>query len=314
MTETVGDDCLNLRQGDVVDLGSIVLTNPEDGAPLVVETPAGVAILSQTCDVVQRSKKRCLVAPVLDPTGQDLSDAKKGRKPLLLYLESGNGDSGACVADMEMATSIPKGLLAGRKLLARYGTEASENGTRIIAARVGRAFSRFPFPDEVYPAFKDLRSRVQSKSGTESAFGKVIDLVTDLRVSSDQWPKPGRRLTLYVIVPEAQLIPIEDIDPSWEWDQKRIRGLRPGESDERLDLNRVSTLILENLGGDSTTLARLWGKFGQLVQDLLLRPALNREVVSFDVEVLSDVEFTYQRFSQTESLDLDVLSGPESPS
>nr|WP_274708213.1 hypothetical protein [Arthrobacter sp. H16F315] len=300
-----------MRQGDVADVNRLILAGVDDGSPVIVETPAGVAILSQTCDIVQPSKTRCLVAPVIDPSKQDLSDARKGRKPLLLYLESEKDGSVAYVADMERATSVPKALLAGRKLLARCGAEASEYGTRIIAARVGRAFSRFPFPDEVYPVFKDLRGRVQTKSGTESAFGKVIDLVTDLRVSADQWAKPGRRLTLYVIVPEAQLIPIEDTDPNWEWDLKRIRGLKQGETGDRLDLDRVSTLILQNSGGDATTLAKLWAKFGQLIQGTLLRPSLNREVISFEVEVLSDVEMSYQRFSQTESLDLDVLSGVE---
>nr|WP_254455267.1 hypothetical protein [Paenarthrobacter ureafaciens] len=292
-------------------MGSIVLASGEDGSPMELETKAGVAILSQTCDIVQSSKSRCLVAPVLDATPQDLSDARKGRKPLLLYLEAGVEGHSVHVADMEMATSVPKALLVGRKLLARYGNMESEPGTRIIAARVGRAFSRFPFPDEVYPVFKDLRSRVQSKAGTQSPFGKVVDFVADLRVSSDQWQDPGRHLTLYVIVPEDRLIPIEDMDHSWEWDPERVQGLKRGETEHQLDLNRVSTLILENAEGDSTTLAHLWAKFGQLIQDSLLRPALNSEVVSFDVEVLSDVEMTYQRFNQTESLDLDVLSGPD---
>lgn len=309
--QVVSDDCLNLRQGDVVDLGSLVLAGAPDGSPEVIKTEAGVAILSQTCDIVQPSKTRCLVAPVINPDKRDLSDARKGRKPLLLFLESEKEVSHAHVADMERATSVPKALLVGCRVLARYGVEASENGTRVIAARVGRAFSRFPFPDEVYPVFKDLRGRVQTKSGTESAFGKVIDLVTDLRVSSDQWAEPGRRMTLFIIVPEAQLIPIDDIDPNWEWGLDRVRGLKQGETEAGLDLNRVATLILENSGGDATALARLWAKFGELLHDTLLQPSLNNEVISFEVEVLSDVEMSYQRFRQTESLDLDVLSGVE---
>jgi len=309
--EFVSDYCLNLRQGDIVDLGSLILASDQDSSPEVVNTEGGVAILSQTCDIVQSSKTRCLVAPVISADKQDFSDARKGRKPLLLYLESDKEMSGAHVADMERATSVPKSLLVGCKVLARYGAEASENGMRVIAARVGRAFSRFPFPDEVYPVFRELRGRVQTKSGTQSAFGKVIDIVRDLRVSSDQWANPGRRLILFVIVPEAQLIPIEDMDPNWEWDPIRIKGLKKGETEAELDLNRVATLILENAGEDMTTLARLWAKFGELLQNTLLQPSLNNEVISFEVEVLSDAEMSYQRFMQTESLDLEVLSGEE---
>src|SRR5450830_600903 len=46
------------------------------------------------------------------------------------------------------------------------------------------------------------------RSGSESPFGKVIDLVEDLRVAADQWPAPGRRLTRLVRLRyERQAIP-----------------------------------------------------------------------------------------------------------
>jgi hypothetical protein len=297
-SELVAADCVNIRQGDIVD----------DDA-----TPLGIAILSQTCDVVQRSKVRCLVAPVIEADEQSLREARKGRKPLHLYLEPGSalGPGSVllpCIVDMEQARSVLKGDLAGKRLLARYVPEASSSHAGEVAARVGRAFNRFPFPDEVYPFFAKLRKHVQSKSGTPSPFGLVIDLVDDLRIRADQWTEPGRKLTLYVVVEQERLIPRDDYDPGWQWGNARVQGVSAGEELDALKLTRVCELILANDGGDSTSLANLWARFGECIVSELLHPSLNSEVVACLVEVLSDQEMTYRQYQRTVSLDLEVLS------
>jgi len=305
--ELVSQECANLRQGDVVALTELWL-HGEDGHPERVKTPAGVAILSQTCDVVQPSKERCLVAPVLpNPDSEGWSLARKGRKPLHLYLGSPEANSTPCIADMERAVSVPKAELVGLPRKARYVDAASDDAARRVAWRVGRAFNRFPFPDEVYPVFEKLRRKVQSKSGSPGNLGRVLDIVEALRVYADQWTSPRRMLTLYVVVAESSLIPPDDMDPNWRWEPARVTGLRNGESDTNLTLDRVCELILANKEGDKTTLAHLWRIFGDLIKQTLLQPD-GEEVASLEVEVLSDVEMTYQRYMQTESLDLEVLS------
>ncbi|ACZ32050.1 hypothetical protein Xcel_3044 [Xylanimonas cellulosilytica DSM 15894] len=306
--QVVADDCSNLRQGDVVDLAELRL--PVAGGEFEsVATPAGVAILSQTCDVVQPSKARCLVAPVVvDPTDAALSGARKGQKPLHLYLETGGTEPVRCIADMERAVSILKSDLSGSRLVARYVAEASGREARAVAWRVGRAFNRFPFPDEVYPAFSKLRRQAQDKAGSAGNFGRVLDLVEDLRVCADQWASPGRNLTLYIVVAEERLVPPDEMDPNWQWNPSRVAGLRAGEAESGLSLDRACELLLANLDGDRTSLAHLWRMFGATVESKLLAPSLDTEVVSFGVEVLSDAEMTYRQYQQTESLDLEVLS------
>lgn len=307
LAETVGPGCTNLRQGDVVDLPRLPIVVGEVQAD-PRETPRGVAVLSQTCDVVQPSKSRCLVAPVMDADQNQVADARKGRKPLWLCLESRDEEVPARIVDIELATSVPKDVLVGRKVLARYAEYPSDAQAGNIAARVGRAYGRFPFPDEVYPVFGELRSRAQSRSGTQSPFGQTVDLVEDLRVGADQWPSPGRRLTLYVVVPETLLAPVEDLDPTWTWDASRVEGLRGREKLGSIRLNRVCELILANLAGDRTTLAHLWQQFGERVRVELLEPRLDLEVVEFSVEVLADSEMSVRQYRRTESLDLEVLS------
>lgn len=305
---SVADDCSNLRQGDVVALRRIPMPGA-GGESEVVDAPGGVAILSQTCDVVQPGKARCLVAPVVsDPSDGAFSSARKGQKPLHLYLESSAADPTRCIADMERALSIPKATLVGLPIIARYVDEASGRTARSVAWRVGRAFSRFPFPDEVYPAFAKLRRQAQDKAGSAGNFGRVLDLVEDLRVSADQWSGPGRHLTLYIVVAEERLIPPDDIDPGWHWSPTRVASLRVGEEASGLSLDRVSELILANLDGDRSSLAHLWRILGETIQANLLAPMLSDEVASFDVVVLADSEMTFRQYQRTESLDLEVLS------
>lgn len=306
--ERVTDDCSNLRQGDIVGLRVLSLPGPGDQRD-VVDAPKGVAVLSQTCDVVQASKTRCLVAPVIpNPSDAAFATARKGQKPLHLYLQSGAAEPRQCIADIEKAVSIPKASLVGLPIVARYVDQASGRAARTVAWRVGRAFSRFPFPDEVYPAFSKLRSQAQAKAGSAGNFGRALDLVEDLRVSSDQWSSPGRKLALYVVVAEEWLISPDDLDPNWQWSPARVVGLRDNEAESDLSLDRVSELILTNLHTDKTSLAHLWRLLGETIELKLLAPMLSDEVVSFEVTVLSDSEMTFRHFQQTESLDLEVLS------
>ena len=300
--EVVAADCGNLRQGDVIQYLWLDAAGESSA-------PNGVAILSQTCDVVQPSKVRCLIAPVIEANDGSLRDARKGRKPLHLFLEPENG-SGLlpCVADMEQATSVLKREIVGKPVLARYVPEASSVHAGNIAARVGRAFNRFPFPDEVYPFFNKLRSNVQSRSGTLSPFGQVIDLVSDLRVSANHWTDSRRQLKLYIVIEEERLIPRDDFDPQWVWGVDRVLDLRRSEELASLNLSRVCELLLKNDRGDPTTLANLWIRFGACMTTELLHPYLNEEVTECYVEVLADTEMTYRQYQRTVSLDLEVLS------
>ena len=304
--EVVADGCANLRQGDVLALPSLVLSTgrPGDGDP--VDTPLGVAVLSQTCDVVRPSKERCLVAPVIAATPAEGRAIAKGQSPLLIPL----GEA-AANADVQRATSVPKSSLVGLAITARAASDAFGRDALEVSRRIGHAFSRFAFPDEVYPAFHKLRQDAQRKTGTDSAFGRVLDLVDDLRVEADQWARPGRRLRLWVIVERPHMVAADLIDGEWPWDAAHVPGLKPGERQETLSLDRVCQLILASVEAGQPAAPVLWDAFGTLVKQRLLGPgydACGDEVAAFEVEVVSDDDMTYRQYKATESLDLEALS------
>lgn len=299
--------CTNLRQGDIIALRELVLSGEILGTTETLQTSGGVAIISQTCDIVQSSKTYCLVAPIIhDATEQVKKDAAKGRKPLHLFLSNGGGDS--FVANLELAVSVPKRQL--EELLVTFRVDYGQ--AREVSSKIVRAFGRFPFPDEVFPAFKKFRDKVQSSSGKNGNFSKVLDLIQDVRVAADQWENPGRNLTLYLIVDQELLKPIEDLDLNWKWNEVDVKGARHGEETEHLTLDRVSELILENLDSGPEVLTELWSRFEDAVKQSLLNTHHDQEVFLFDAVVLSDEEMTLRLYNQTESLDLEVLSHSQS--
>ena len=303
----------DLRQGDVIHLPQI--PSLDEGELGWRETHLGVVILSQTCDLVQDSKSHVTIAPLINPDPNLLSAAHKGKSPLHLYL-AGFGDSEDAIADMQRMFAIPKQLVVGRNFLARYVRHESGDVARVLAARIGRVFTRFPFPDEVNPAFAKIRDKAQNSAGTQSAFGKVIDLIEDLRVSADQWESPGRHLKLHVVVPERFLISPDDVDVDWEWSNAIVSRKRTNERLESASLTRISELVVANCNAlltdpdsvDTTTIFYLWGAWQDKVQIELLSPGVSHEIASFTVDLLSDVEFSFAQWRKTESLDLEVLS------
>lgn len=302
----------DLRQGDVVRLSWI--PSVIDGEPAATLTPDGVVIVSQTCDVVQNSKTHCLVAPIVPSTDEELSQARKGQSPLRLYLPSAAGVD-AEIADLQQTASVPKGLFVGAEFIARRTIDEQDDQARNIADRLGRLFTRFPFPDEVYPAFNKLRKRVQKTAGGQGWFGQVLEYVDDLRVSADQWATDGRNLTLHIVVSAQFLIPEEEADLGWDWSRSIVHDRRPGEMFSTLSLDRISELLVKNLQQrdhgeyptDPTTILRLWQSWSEATAKTYLGPSAPA-VSSFVAVLASDVEFTWADWKLTESLDLEVLS------
>lgn len=304
----MNSSCTNLWQGDVIETSAQFFSvfGPENIGRFSPDFR--VAILSQTCDVVQKSKLRCIVAPVLNQNKGQLSNARKGRSPLHLYLKNESSAPQECVVDIEYATSVPKSMLAGNKILARYVTRQSSQGSKAVAFRVGRAFSRFAFPDEIFPFFQKFRERAQKGAGSNGNFGRVIDLIEDIRVKSDQWGNPGRNLVVYMVVSSRILSNQDDLEPDWQTQQTRFKGAKASEIvSHSTNLDRICELILENQDEAPAHMVQLWALFGAKIRTELFG-SNDPQVNTLEVEVLNDDEMTYRNYIDSESLDLEVLS------
>lgn len=313
--ETV-TDASALRQGDVIGLDWLPTVSDRKAAER--PTPSGAVIVSQTCDVVQQSqsKQTVVLAPIVEnASAAELRTAQRGRSPLKVWVPTQADDD--LVADLQYVAHVPKDHLANQVLKARL--RQGNGDAEAFSAAVGRAYSRFAFPDEVQLSLTKFRDRVQSKAGKNGPLGQALDYVLTVRAGTDNWDAPGRHLRIYFVVEEGLLIPAEDADEGWSWNVAEAELGCPVASISN-NLNTVSEALvrycekarLGNGGYNPTTLLRLWELWGEKIYQELLAPSCDAEVSEFEVEVLNEEEFTYAEYRRTESLDLDHLSGPSS--
>lgn len=295
----------NAAQGDVVALKQLAYWNgPGQGLELI-DTPDGVVLVSQTCDLVQTSTKhRVLVAPAVRSSGDELGQVKKGRKPLLVLVGSGRD----LVADLERVTSIPRAVLSQVTVVDQTCGQQSGNEAAELAARIGRVFSRFAFPDEVHTALKRLIRKVADGYTKDTSFAAVLSRLNEFRVGCDDWSQPHRHLTIYAIVDSDFLPPVDARSDDWVWSADSVTGITRGARPEELSIETLSSLILANgVAENDSALVELWEWWGVALHSGWL-DTCDEQVSSIRLEVISASELTYETYMSSEAIDFSTLS------
>lgn len=298
-------------QGDIVELGRIgYWSGDPEGGVEYLDTPHGVVLISQTCDLVQvGTKSRVLVAPLVACTKAELSEIRKGQRPLRVLV----GSTLDRVADLERMTTIPRNTLSGARVLDRTLKEQSGKAAGELAARIGRAFSRFAFPNGVHETFRKLQRKITEGYTRQSQFAAVLKRVEEFRVECDDWNRPGRELMISVIVPADYLPPADTKPDNWTWSAQTVTGARNSVRPEQLDLESISALILQNATAENdSALVELWNLWGERLRAGWLEQT-DDEVVSITLEVVSAAEFTYERYVGSVPLDFSTLSLTDTP-
>lgn len=292
-------------QGDILRLEALKYWAIGSEAPERVETPYGVALVSQTCDLVHVSPNdRVLVAPVKECVENEWSSVRKGRRPLLVVVSQ----TERLVLDLERIVSLPRSVLETSEVIRRTCDLGGLTESMRLGARIGRAFSRFAFPDEVHTALAPLQQKVSERYGKDTYFAEVLRMVDEFRVSCVDWSSPTRGLSVYAIIPSSSLPPGDSKPVGWKWSAQTVIGIRQCERPEQLALERISELLCRNLAeqNDSAVveLWRLWtdGVFASYLDAC----GDNRSPVEF--YAVSGDEFTYTDYVNSELLDFSALS------
>lgn len=292
-------------QGDILTVDQLWLWS-DDSGPARVATPEGVALVSQTCDIVNvRQDDLLLVAPVRTCEPAEWSNVRKGRKPLLVLV----GGDLSRVADLERVVAVPRSVLT--RFAVRDKTAATQSGAEasLLAKRIGRAFSRFAFPDAVHASLARLQKKVFESYGKQSNFAWSLSLLEEFRISCDDWDRDGRSITVYALVPANSLPPADQRPDEWRWSTETVSGLKRSEvRPELLSLERICELLKANLeDGRTAAVIELWRRW----EDLVARTYLNETDIHVDairLEVLSAAELSYEDYLETEALDFSTLS------
>ncbi|WP_157431863.1 hypothetical protein [Actinomadura hibisca] len=296
------------RQGDIVSVKSIPVIG-DDGAIETTKTPFGAVVISQTCDLVQADRLTVQLATIRELSPQIYKEVVAGKRPRFVALPMIEAN---LVADLEVIGTISKAQLAslGRK----PGIPEGDDAGGWFGRAVGRRFSRFPFPDEIYSWIRPLQELLQSKAAKRaSPIGKIMDSVTTLRLECvGGWRQtPPLELVLLIIVKPGvlptladPLTPIPDQLSRWAYTEGAL-SRQPAEVAQKL--------VEAKTGPD---LLHLWQMFGDSLAEKCYASGQSDDrysdaVASIEAEVLAEDEFTFDRYRRSEELDLDHLSPPE---
>jgi hypothetical protein len=201
------DESSQWRQADKFSLDTVAVTSAT-GEPALVETTNGIALVSQSCDVVLPHRLNVQVAPIIELVGNDARAARDGKRSRYAHLPR-LGDTS--FADLDHVSTVAKTALAGKRV--GEGV-AGDDETRRFAAAIARRFGRFAFPDDVSDAMKALRDLVQSKATKpQSPFGTVLADVLELRAESKAWAAVASEVTLVFVLFPGALPTLPDDDP-----------------------------------------------------------------------------------------------------
>lgn len=300
--------CENFYQGTVIDLTSIPILS--DSGVVEFPTPEGAVVVSQTCDVVQTNKRSVIVAPRVRLDGSRVNAAKKGYSPQLVHLNNLPDDY---FVDLEHCATIYKELLAMSDVLGHGVDQSRAEDVGVFAARVGRKFSRFPFPDEVQPWFRPLQKMVQKRHGKNNAVGELLDSTVTLRLAAQDWEVENRILTLHVIGHPDSVPSFDALIDDWELEDSVYFQSHP--VPQMSDLPQIAESLLNMPPGYDNERNFLWHAFAEALANLCVpekfddQSARIKNAVSEIIpEVHSEEDFTLYMLNRSSSLDLDYLS------
>lgn len=313
-SEKVAALCRELRQGDVLNLGCLPIVTSE--AIYEQSYGLGVAIITQTCDLVQPRRPNVVVAPVVELNPSQAGNAKRGAMPQFVHLEHQTMDN--YFVDLSHCATLTKAALTGMELIYHGVDQDDRESVGKFAARVGRRFSRFPFPDDVQPWFRPLQEQVTRRHGKESSLGKILQDVVDIRIESSNWAAAQMELIVHIIVPAGTVPNPDDFDPD-DVPSSLNRQLRPDGILVESATQIASRLVLAEGAVRSILTAPerylLWNAFAEALASLCQKPeqigvpsAIISAVASVTGMLWTDDEFSLNRYNRTESLDLEHLS------
>lgn len=187
------------RQGDLsfdpVELPALVLDGAEP-AFAYVNAPHGVAVISQSCDIVRDPEHRPWIhVAILEEQPPERMDAiKLGNYPHLLYIEP--------IAGRNLAANLDDIAIVDKKLAAswtRIEGCASDTEQRRVAAALARHRHRFAFPDAFNELVKPLRRWIEDKRSKNSEAGNFVRAIREVRVMTDKWEAPSDLLFLVLV-------------------------------------------------------------------------------------------------------------------
>jgi hypothetical protein len=155
------------------------------GLQALTSEVAGLAIVTQTCDVARTCAARPYVevAPVVRVEADDLVAIQRGRRPALATLPA--LASRSLAVDLDRVMTVEKSVMAKWKRTPGYTSDADG---RAFAQALARKRVRFAFPDDFTELAKKLQARLIDKHEKTTDEGRGLRALLEIRVqASPTW-------------------------------------------------------------------------------------------------------------------------------
>lgn len=270
------------------------LATGADGAADLTETPFGVIVVSQCCDLAKLDPSHIPLAAAVTELGETTAAlAASGRIPR--YVKVPHLRDGLYV-DLGRIGPILPSAFHGRQTTVGTNLDRAH-----FAARVARYFGRFAYPDEVQPQLARLQKKIRKKvSSSTSPLGMALQRIHTIRIEAEWDGGPPWDLHFVFVLSEGELPLFDAAHPTnpnartWTLEDlcSKIATLPPG----------------------SAELADYWSLMGErLIADTIDWAGTDAVVGEATVEVVQESEFSYFRYRRSADLDIDDLSDESDP-
>ena len=151
----------------------------ETGATPVLDEVRGMAVLSQTCDVVRGCQDRPFVevAPLIEVPASWIEAVRRLKRPAFAYVPATAGEH--LVADLDRTMTVEKALISRWP---RTPGWIADDDLRNFARALSRKRSRFAFPDDFVKAARNLHARLVDKHRRQTNEGAHLRALREIRV------------------------------------------------------------------------------------------------------------------------------------
>lgn len=145
----------------------------------ILEEIRGVAMLTQTCDIIRDCQKRPFVevAPLVELEPHVVEEVRRLKRPRFAFVSATAYEG--LVADLDRTMTVQKAVVAHWTRLSGFDTEQE---ARDFALALSRKRSRFAFPDDFTRATKDLQRRIVAAHTKQTAEGAHLRSLREIRV------------------------------------------------------------------------------------------------------------------------------------
>ncbi len=268
-------------------------------------SPYGVVVISQSCDVVREDERHpnLIIAKIAHLTSEESRRCRKKEQPRFVHLP---GLGNEVFADLEFIATVAKNGIRPSTIAERIGVDPEdEKAVGMLASQISRRFGRFPFPDNLTPAIRDVQKKVSERYLREdSPIAKVFACIADMRLEcSAEWSRPPFDLTLHLIFNRSYLYGLSAESRSTGTPKAFAKPKSVGEIALMLfpaGPDKPDQMLAEDLP--------LWLALGESLVSKWKDLSIDGVTASITVNMTDVEEFTYWEYLRSESFDLDYLS------